>query len=325
MLCTLTTLNQEAGRASAAARFLSAGRQNVMELHQIRYLLAVVREGNFSRAAAACNVSQPSITRAIRKLEQELGGVLFERRPNGAALTELGRTLVPRLESVHNELQLAASEAEKHAAARTHRLRLGVMCSIGPLHLIDLVSQVNKRLPELDMTIEEGPAHAIVERLISGDVDVAIACLPRFPEELQAKALFKERYAVAIPAGHRFQKQDSVQFQELVGENYLERLHCEFDDYYAAHFGNQPFELTVKFASEREDWVQALVVAGMGIAILPENLALIDGVLTRPLTEPIVAREISLLTVRGRRHKPAVDAFTRVAASVSWQKRVAKG
>lgn len=295
-----------------------------MELHQIRYLLAVVREGNFSRAATACKVSQPSITRAIRKLELELGGVLFERRPSGALLTELGRSLLPRLESVHNELELATAEAEKHAAARTQRLRLGLMCTIAPRHLIDLVGLVRRRLPELDLSIEEGRAHDIVERLISDEVDVAIACLPHFPEELSAYPLFSERYAVAIPAGHRFELQDTVQFQELNGESYLERLNCEFDDYYAEHFGTQSFDLPIKFASEREDWVQALVVAGLGIAIVPENLPLLEGVITRPLVEPVMRREISILTVRERQQTPAVEAFSRVAAGIRWQERAAE-
>ncbi len=104
-----------------------------MELHQVMYFLAVVREGNFSKAALTCNVSQPSITRAIRKLEHEVGGVLFDRRPSGASLTHLGSSLLPRLETLHQELERALADAQAINARRTQLVRVGLMCTIGPL------------------------------------------------------------------------------------------------------------------------------------------------------------------------------------------------
>lgn len=290
-----------------------------MELHQIRYLLAVVREGTFSKAAVACNVSQPSITRGIRKLEQEFGAPLLDRRSGGVFLTRLGREVLPRLEAAFGEIENVLAEAEGQNKHNMQRLRVGLMCTIGPRNLLDLVQAVQSRVPDLDLRIEEGRAREIIDRLIADEVDIAIACLPGFPDEVSSRPLFRERYAVAFAPGHRFELMDQVPFQELIGEKYLERLHCEFDDYYAAHFGEQPFDLDIRFSSEREDWIQAMIAAGLGVAILPEFLPVTSGILTRPISEPEMVREISLVSVRGRPHTQAVAAFSRVAASIKWR------
>lgn len=290
-----------------------------MEIHQIKYVLAVVREGNFSRAAEACNVSQPSITRAIRKLEGELGGLLFNRRPGAIELTQLGRSILPRLESVYDGLLATLSEAAELSSQKKQRLRIGLMCTLGPERLIAIIDQMAKRLPDVELTLEEGKAHAVVERLIADHFDVAIACLPRFPEEIAPTPLYAEKYAVALPQGHRFEAMVEVPFSELIGEHYLERLNCEFDDYYAAHFGDQPFSLRTRFSSEREDWVQALIQTGYGIAIVPEFLPVAQGVVTRPLTDPQMIRVVSLLTVRGRPYGSAVDSFVRAASTLKWR------
>lgn len=289
-----------------------------MELHQIKYLLAVVREGNFSKAAAACNVSQPSITRGIRKLEQEFGAPLLDRRSGGVFLTQLGREVLPRLEAAFGAIETVLAEAEGLHQHNMQRLRVGLMCTIGPRNLLDLVQAIQTRVPDLDLRIEEARAQEIIDRLIADEVDVAIACLPAFPEEVAARPLFKERYVVAFAPGHRFEALERVPFQELNGERYLERLHCEFDNYYAAHFGEQPFDLDIRFSSEREDWIQAMIAANLGIAIMPEFLPRAPGILTRPIVEPDMIREIALVNVRGRPHTQAVAAFMRVAASIKW-------
>lgn len=290
-----------------------------MELHQIKYLLAVVREKNFSRAATACNVSQPSITRGIRKLEQEFGGPLLDRSSGGVFLTQLGRQVMPRLETAYSEIERVLAEAEGLNRQSMQRLRVGIMCTIGPRNLLDLVRAVQSRIPGLDLRIEEGRAHEIIERLIADEVDIAIACLPHFPEDVAARPLFRERYTVAFAPGHRFEAMNAVAFQELIGEKYLERLHCEFDNYYAAHFGDKPFDLDVRFASEREDWIQAMIVSGLGVAIVPEFLPLAPGIMTRPIVEPEMTREVALVSVRGRPHTQAVGVFTRVVSGIKWR------
>lgn len=287
-----------------------------MEMHQVRYFLAIAREGSFSRAAAICSVAQPSITRAIRRLEDEMGGLLFDRRRNKVVLTELGRSVLPRFERVDAELAEASRCAALAVTERRHLLRLGLMCTLGPQRLLELLDSASPRIKGFELRLQEGKARTIMEQLIADHFDVAIACLPKFPEEISAQPLFSERYVVAFRCGHRFERMDEVAFGELVGEDYLERLNCEFDEYYADHFGDQPFDLNVRYSSEREDWIQAMIVAGYGIAILPEYLPLMPGIMIRPLSQPSMTREVSLLTIRGRRHAPAADAFIRAASAL---------
>lgn len=300
----------------SAAFFKSRVPKTAMEMQQVRYFLAIVREESFSRAATACSVAQPSITRAIRRLEDEMGGLLFDRRRNRVELTELGRSVLPRFERVEAELAEATRSAASVATARRHVLRLGLMCTLGPQRLIDLLDSASTRINGFELRLQEGKARTVMDQLVADRFDVAIACLPKFPEEISAQPLYSERYVVAFRSGHRFERMDEVAFDELIGEDYLERLNCEFDEYYADHFGEQPFDLNVRYASEREDWIQAMILAGHGIAILPEHLPLMPGILVRPLSQPTMTREVSILTVRGRRHAPATDAFIRAASAL---------
>jgi DNA-binding transcriptional LysR family regulator len=289
-----------------------------MEIHQIRYFLAVERLRNFTHAAAACNVTQPALTRAIRKLESEVGGLVFYRRQGKIEPTELGRTLLPHLQSIYEGVRGALSQAAQVAKSKKQRLRLGLMCTLGPARLLVLINTLAKRVPDLEVYIEEGKANDVIEQLIADEIDVAIACHPRLPAEVRAMDLFQECYCVAFAPNHRFAEMNEVALNELIGEDYLERLNCEFDDYYAAHFGDQPFELNVRYSSAREDWVQAMIVAGLGVSIVPENLPMDSRILLRPLTEPRMERRISVLTVRGRPFSPVAEAFKQTIASVKW-------
>lgn len=290
-------------------------------MHQIQYFLAIAREGSFNRAADACEVSQPSITRAIRKLEVKLGGPLFDRHRNRIALSELGRRVFPRLERIYNEVDGALKDAAHLSNMRVRHLRLGLMCTLGPGHLLDLVEATSRRVTNVELSITEGKARQIVDDLIADMFDVAIVALPKLPEEITSVPLHSERYVVAFRRGHRFESMEEVPFDELVGESYLDRLNCEFDEYYAAHFGDRPFDFVIRYSSEREDWIQAMIVAGFGVAILPEYLPVMPGVLTRPITQPVLGRDVSIVTVRGRPNAPAVTAFIRATTTSNRAKK----
>lgn len=289
-----------------------------MELHQIRYFLAVVEKLNFTRAAEACNVTQPSLTRGIRKLETDLGGLLFERKSAGIELTELGRSLLPSLQSVDSGIGTAVEIARNMRQTKKRRLRLGLACTLGPQRLIDVVQRLSKRLPELELFLMETKSSDIVERLLADEIDVGVACQPNYPEEVAATPLFSERFGVAFPPGHRFQALVEVPLDEVINESYVERLNCEFDDYFALRFGDRPFPLDIRFSSEREDWVQALILAGLGVSFVPEGLPLQPGILMLPICQPEMQRDVALLTVRGRPHSIVIDSFMRIAATHKW-------
>lgn len=289
-----------------------------MEMHQVKYFLAVVKEGNFSRAAAACHVTQPSLTRGIRKLESDIGGVLFDRKAQGAELTELGRALLPRFERVHAAVAEALDEAHGARFTKKRRLKLGLVCTLGPQRLIELFSRLEQSMPAFELSLTESKARDVVDQLLAKEIDVGLSCQPSYPDEVAVTPLYHERYAIAFRKGHRFENLDEVPLDELVGENYLERLNCEFDDYYAAHHGEWSLSLNVRYSSEREDWVQAMLLVGLGISCVPEFLPLMPGIIKRPIVQPEMRREIALLTIRGRPRSPVADMFVRIATSHKW-------
>ena len=282
-----------------------------MEMHQIRYFLALSETLNFTRAAEGCNVSQPTLTAGIKKLEEELGGPLFRRERTRSHLTDLGRLLKPHFERISASAEAVHMDAQSFRDLITASLRLGVMCTIGPTQMIGLLSRLREEIPTLEISLVEAPGDDLVARLMAGDLDVALVGLPHYPERLDAHPLFAERYAVAFPMGHRFEAMTAVPFAELERENYLSRVNCEHPQHLDALGVPRAYEANVKFRSEREDWIQAMIRVGMGCAVVPEYLSLLPGIATRILTEPEVSRTISLVTVAGRRFSPTVQALIR--------------
>lgn len=282
-----------------------------MEMHQVRYFLAVSETLNFTRAAERCNVTQPTLTTAIKKLEEELGGALFRRERNRSHLTDLGRLLKPHFERIYSSSEAVRSDATDFHSLVKATLRLGVMCTIGPTELIGLMNWLHEEIPDLEIALVEAPGEDLVARLMAGEFDVALIGLPDYPERLDTNPLYSERYVVAFAKGHRFEDMIAVPFAELESENYLSRVNCEHPQHLDALGVPRAYEANVRFRSEREDWVQAMVAAGMGCAVVPEHLPLLPGIATRILVEPEVSRTISLVTVAGRRFSPTVQVLQR--------------
>jgi len=289
-----------------------------MEMHQIRYFLAVCETLNFTRAAEQCNVAQPSLTRAIRNLEEELGGQLFRRERRRTHLTDLGQLMQPHLSNVMLESEAARAAASQFANLDTAPLRLGVMCTIGPTRMIGFLSQLRTRIPAAELTLRETAGNVLVDELMEGTLDVAIIALGALPERFDAHTLFTKRYTVAFGPGHRFEALNAVTLRDLDGADYLMRLNCEFPDLRANHYDLPAPKVNIVYSSEREDWIQALVAAGMGCAVMPEHLPTLPGIATRLLVDPEMSRTVSLVTVAGRRFSPAVDALVRLARSYDW-------
>lgn len=292
-----------------------------METHEIRYFLALARHLNFTRSAEACGVSQPALTRAIQKLETELGGSLFLRRPGQIELTQLGREVLPQLEAIDRTIVDVHRTAESVVRSRTHALRVGVMCTIGPIPLMELIAGLRRSLPDLELSITDAKSREIVALVAADKIDVAIAAWPRYPDTVRAEPLFVERYAVAMRADDNLAQSPVVGFESLSGRSYIDRLGCEFDDYYAALHGEWTIDLNTVFASEREDWIQGLLLAGLGYSIVPEFMHLPSDLTKRPLASPEVSREVAILTFRGKQLSPAAATFVRLAASHRWPKR----
>src|SRR5829696_143971 len=143
-------------------------RRTPMEMHQIRYFLAVCEELNFTRAAERCNVAQPSLTRAVKLLEEELGGQLFHRERANTHLSELGRMVKPHLEEVYAQAQAAKRQAFDFTKLKKTTLKLGVMCTIQPDELLELIAGIQARYPGIELEIIDASAAQLEDRLLNG-------------------------------------------------------------------------------------------------------------------------------------------------------------
>ncbi|MBX9700390.1 MAG: LysR family transcriptional regulator substrate-binding protein [Acetobacteraceae bacterium] len=139
-----------------------------------------------------------------------------------------------------------------------------------------------------------------------------------FDAKLRAESLYLERFVVACALGHRFARRDAVAMREMDGEYYLQRINCEYLDTLREHREASGARMLQSYRSEREDWIQTMVAAGMGVCFLPEFSATHPGVVTRPVTEPEVVREVALVTVAGRRWSPAVATFVQALRRYRW-------
>jgi LysR family hydrogen peroxide-inducible transcriptional activator len=291
-----------------------------MEMHQVRYFLALCEELNFTRAAERCHVAQPSLTRAIKQLEEELGGALFHRERANTHLSELGRTLKPYLEQVYRRAEEAKREAHEFLRLQKTPLRLGLMCTIAPTYLLDLVAAVHMRHPGIELQIIDAAATQLQEALIGGRIDVAIYALPSLEtdERLHRLALYREQFKIVLDPRHRLAAQAAVRVADLGGERYLCRVNCEMGPAADAIFDAQGIAGPTVYQSERDDWILAMTAAGLGYAFMPALSVDHPGVTALPLVEPEIWREIALVTVRGRPHSPGVGALVQEAMRLPW-------
>lgn len=290
-----------------------------METHQIRYFLAACDTLNFSRAAEQCEVAVPTLTKAIHKLEEELGGHLFRRERHLTHLTDLGRLMQQHFSAAQSALDTAKSDARKYTGLSEARLKMGVFSTMPARQLTAYLHALRAAAPNLELNLWETHCEELAAALLAGEIDVAIMSSPEYGERLRAVPLYREPYCVAFAPGHRFEGMNGVPLRELEGESYVKRLHCEFPSNFAKLGVAKPYKsVRVRYMTEREDWVQAMVAAGLGCTVMPQYLPIIDGVLIRPLIEPEVARQISIVTVAGRPHSKPVSIAVTAAQSLRW-------
>jgi LysR family transcriptional regulator, hydrogen peroxide-inducible genes activator len=291
-----------------------------MEMHQVRYFLAVAEALNFTKAAETCNVTQPSLTRAIKLLEGELGGQLFHRERANTHLSELGRTVKPHLEQVYETALAAKSLAQDLKRVQKTTLKLGIMCTIAPSQLIEFIDSVQGRHGGIEIELIDANGLTLQDRLFSGQLEAAIYCLPGTEPDpgLHVMPLFREQMMIVVPPGHPFAAKNAVVLTDLQGGRYLNRVNCEFVDYGGKVFAERGVECQTVYRTERDDWIFAMVRAGLGFGFMPQFSVTDPGVVARPLIDPEFWRTVNLVTVRGRPHSPAVGALVREAMRAKW-------
>jgi DNA-binding transcriptional LysR family regulator len=281
-----------------------------MEIHQVRYFLAVTETRSFTRAAERCAVSQPALTAAVKKLEEELGGPLILRERGGAKLTALGQHVLPRLQRLRDEAEAVQVIADNHRRLRQVPLRVGMLCTIGPARLAGALSAFRSEAPGVELEISVAMQGEILRRLEEAEVDVIVSNLgDAVPDWCVVAPLYTEQYVVVLPPGHRLLARDRLRLEDLDGEPYLDRLACEMRARVLAACEARAVALYAAYRTDREDWVQSLVQAGLGFAFMPEHSLLLREVAQRPLVDPRIERTVTLVRSGDRTPPPALSLF----------------
>lgn len=290
-----------------------------MELYQIRYFLAVADTLNFTRASERSFVSQPALTKAIQRLEEAIGGRLFDRTKNSVQLTELGLGMLPNFRHIYETANHAREEARRLMRMQRKVVRVGVMCTIDFHQVLPGFVESQEGRTEVELSFREGNLEALTDALDQGDVDLGIMCSPyEMPKRFAATPLFREDYVLAIGDDHRFSGRTSVEMAELNRERYCERVMCEFSTYIERLLRDRGVRLEVVQQSSREDWIQALVRANFGVAFMPISIARAARLAYVTMSDVPIVREVSVLTQAERPTSAAQQAVIDSLVNHGW-------
>jgi LysR family transcriptional regulator, hydrogen peroxide-inducible genes activator len=198
-----------------------------METHQVRYFLVLARTLNFTKAAEECKVTQPSLTRAVKKLEEELGGALFHRERANTHLTELGRAMLPHIEQSYLAAQSARALAEALKRGDVAPLRLGLTDSVSSRLFTDVLQGVRSGVPNFELAVEAGPESLVRDAMLKGNADlVVLGEGGAVPERMRTWPLFREQFRLVIASSHRLATKTTLMLEDLDNEDLIERTKC---------------------------------------------------------------------------------------------------
>lgn len=283
-----------------------------MKLRQLEYALSVRDEGSISGAAEACNISQPSLSQGVKKLEDELGLSLFERRPSGTEPTRVGEAVLERAERVLDEadaLRDVAASASRDVLEG--RFRIGVIRTVAPYVLPHVLRPLERAFPELDLEIVEGLTDDLLDDVCERELDAAIVALPwDIPDEMVSFQAYRERFFVGLPPDDPLSDVSEVDVEGLnprdllvLDEGHCLRNHaldlCDASDE----------QLRGTFRAASLETIREFVIAGWGISLFPATaLERDDDLLIRPSAAEAY-RDIAVLTRESFSRKPSLEAL----------------
>ncbi len=283
-----------------------------MEMHQIRYFLAVCEHRNFTHAASASNVSQPSLTTAIKKLEGELGGDLFVRDRAGCRLTALGKLMQPRLKKVHDEARQAKAEAVRHMRLERVPISVGVGETIGHNRISAALESLRRRLPQAEIELIVSKTPQLLSGLREGEFDVVVTAEKVSEDLYRIDHLYEENYRVMVSKSHPLSKLDAISLSALAETDMLDRPNCEMRDVLHQTCADHGHELYAAYRSNRVDWLVALARQGSGAVILPSTAIPADtGLLSIPIDGLDIARTVFALRYRHQTTRPETSDLIR--------------
>jgi LysR family hydrogen peroxide-inducible transcriptional activator len=241
-----------------------------MEMQQLRYVVAVARTRNFSRAAEQCHVAQPSLSQQIQKLEDELGERLFDRMKREVKLTSHGEVFLRRAIRILEEVDAAKREAADAQDLLRGTLTIGVLPTIAPYLLPAALAEFTKKFHGVEIIVHEDTTTRLLKLAHGYEIDFALVSQPIQDERLEVRQLFTEELLLALPPGHPLARKRSVTVADLAGESLIvmKEGHC-LGDQVLDFCDRRDVKPKISFRSAQLETVQALVAAGLGISLIP--------------------------------------------------------
>ena len=282
-----------------------------MELHQLRYVCAIADTGNFSRAAERCQITQPSLSQQVLKLEEELGTKLFDRLGRSIRLTEAGRAFIPRARTILEQMEAARSSATDQNTDLRGSVAVGVIPTVAPYLIPSYAARFAKRYPDAKLRIVEDTTSVLIEGVRDLSIDVAILALPLRHKELELFPIRTEPLFAALSRQHPRATAKSLALKELRGESFvmLRDGHC-FRDLSIDTCTRARVTPHIAFESGQFSSLLGMVAAGVGVSLVPE-MAIDRNVACRyvRLSDPQATRTIVTAVLRGRSFNQVQQAF----------------
>jgi LysR family hydrogen peroxide-inducible transcriptional activator len=284
-----------------------------VELHQLRYFVAVAQTGNFTRAAERCHVSQPSLSQQIQKLEKTLGQPLFNRLGRRTVLTDAGRLLLDRATAI----LAAVDDAERRLLAGDDlhggRLAVGAIPTIAPYLLPRTLEGFVRHCPRVELVVREDVTNHLVQALVEGELDLAVVALPINDERLAAEALLSEPLLVALAPGHPLTRRRRITIQDLAEERFilLNEMHCLGEQVINFCRANE-CQPQIACRSAQIATLQSLIALRQGVSLLPEMARRADhgrSLVYRPLAKDQPRRTVAVVWHRHHYHSPMAKRF----------------
>lgn len=281
-----------------------------MTLSELKYIIAVAKEKHFRKASETCFVSQPTLSVAVKKLEEELGVTLFERRKQDVIVTPVGKKIISLAEEVIERTQDIKTIAQESHGDLSTQLKIGAIYTVAPYLLPQFIPEFSKQFPSVPLMIEENYTHVLADKLQSGDLDIAILSLPFQEPNIETMPLYREPFKVVVPNSHPLaEKEGKIALHQIKNETVLllGAGHCFRDQVVETypnlmHMNYQSDRLQKTFEGSSLETIRYMVASGAGISIFP----------CTSLSE----RDENLFQIRELAHK---DQASRVVA-LAWRK-----
>jgi DNA-binding transcriptional LysR family regulator len=296
-----------------------------MEMHQVRYFLAVTRLLNFTRAAEECNVAQPSLTRAIKQLEEEFGQELFRRERNLTHLTEFGRRMTPFLQQCYDSAVAAKTLASSLKKGAVAPLALAISRSVSLSLIVSQLTELSRAFDGLELRFLRGARDDIAEYLKKGEADIALAGpLGEAWDRLESWPLFTERVQVAVNKTHRFAGRNTIDPNDFVDERLIIRTYCEQTEDFTNFLKAQQVTPSVSHKMVSEDDYLVLLEANLGVGLMPESAVRSNRLTCVPVSGLDLSRSVSVYAVAGRQRSAAASAFIKLLRASDWPAQISK-